>query len=161
MQENSFQVQKGYPIGCCGLSQHKQRRKQYDNRIWVIWFVIMFIVFLVNVPGKAISNKMRELEAEVRREAYNKQSKEQKPRTFSTNNGRTEVTIDENNLYSVDVYNFTTQERHHLTDETRKGLEVKINDMFKQMLDREEKAIEKERQEYNPRYRTSDYEQFN
>ena len=56
-----------------------------------IWFVIMFIVFLVNVPGKAISNKMRELEAEVRREAYNKQSKEQKPRTFSTNNGRTEV----------------------------------------------------------------------
>ena len=33
--------------------------------------------------------------------------------------------------------------------------------MFKQMLDREEKAIEKERQEYNPRYRTSDYEQFN
>lgn len=121
----------------------------------------MFIVFLVNVPGKAISNKMRELEAEVRREAYNKQSKEQKPRTFSTNNGRTEVTIDENNLYSVDVYNFTTQECHHLTDETRKGLEVKINDMFKQMLDREEKAIEKERQEYNPRYRTSDYEQFN
>lgn len=121
----------------------------------------MFIVFLVNVPGKAISNKMRELEAEIRREAYNKQSKEQKPRTFSTNNGRTEVTIDENNLYSVDVYNFTTQERHHLTDETRKGLEVKINDMFKQMLDREEKAIEKERQEYNPRYRTSDYEQFN
>lgn len=126
-----------------------------------IWFVIMFIAFLVNVPGKAISNKMRELEAEGRREAYNKQSKEQKPRTFSTNNGRTEVTIDENNLYSVDVYNFTTQERHHLTDETRKGLEVKINDMFKQMLDREEKAIEKERQEYNPRYRTSDYEQFN
>ena len=44
---------------------------------------------------------------------------------------------------------------------TRKGLEVKINDMFKQMLDREEKAIEKERQENNPRYRTSDYEQFN
>lgn len=35
MQENSFQVQKGYPIGCCELSQHKQRRKQYDNRIWV------------------------------------------------------------------------------------------------------------------------------
>ena len=72
-----------------------------------IWFVIVVIAFLVNVPGKAISNKMRELEAEVRREAYNKQSKEQKPRTFSTNNGRTEVTIDENNLYSVDVYNFT------------------------------------------------------
>ena len=42
-----------------------------------IWFVIVVIAFLVNVPGKAISKKMRELEAEGRREAYNKQSKEQ------------------------------------------------------------------------------------
>lgn len=126
-----------------------------------IWFVIVFIAILVNVPGKAISNSMREAEAAVRRGEYNKQSKEQKTRTFSSNNGRTEVTIDENNQFSVDVYNSTIKERHHLTDETRKGLEVKINDMFKQMQDREEKAIEKERQEYLPRYRTSDYEQFN
>ena len=126
-----------------------------------IWFVIVFIAILVNVPGKAISNSMREAEAAVRRGEYNKQSKEQKTRTFSSNNGRTEVTIDENNQFSVDVYNSTIKERHHLTDETRKGLEVKINDMFKQMLDREEKSIERERQEYIPRYRTSDYEQFN
>ena len=126
-----------------------------------IWFVIVFIAILVNVPGKAISNSMREAEAAVRRGEYNKQSKEQKTRTFSSNNGRTEVTIDENNQFSVDVYNSTIKERHHLTDETRKGLEVKINDMFKQMQDREEKAIEKKPQEYLPRYRTSDYEQFN
>ena len=104
---------------------------------------------------------MREAEAAVRRGEYNKQSKEQKTRTFSSNNGRTEVSIDENNQFSVDVYNSTIKERHHLTDETRKGLEVKINNMFKQILDREEKAIEKERREYIPRYRTSDYEQFN
>ena len=70
---------------------------------------------------------MREAEAAVRRGEYNKQSKEQKPRTFSSNNGRTEVTIDENNQFSVDVYNSTVRER----------------------------------QEYIPRYRTSDYEQFN
>ena len=129
--------------------------------ILFIWFTIYFIAFLVKVPGKAISNSMREAEAAVRRGEYNKHSKEQKPRTFSSNNGRTEVSIDENNQFSVDVYNSTIKERHHLTDETRKGLEVKINDLFKQMLDREEKAIEKEPQEYIPRYRTSDYEQFN
>ncbi len=127
----------------------------------LIWFVIVFIAFIVNVPGKAISNSMREAEAAVRREANNKHSQESKTRTFSSDNARTEVIIDENNQYSVDVYNFRIKERHHLTDETRKGLEVKINDMFKQMLDREEKSIERERQEYIPRYRTSDYEQFN
>lgn len=125
--------------------------------LFFIWFAVFFIAFLVKVPGKAISNKMREAEAAVRQDAKRKQSQEPKPRTFSPNNARTEVVIDENNQYAVDVYNFLTNERHHLTDETRKGLEVKINDMFKQMLDREEKAIEKERQEYIPRYRTSDY----
>lgn len=117
----------------------------------------MFVAFLAKEPGKAISNSMREAEAAVRQNAKRKQSQELKPRTFSTNNARGEVVMDENNQYAVDVYNLRTNERHHLTDETRKGLEVKINDMFKQMLDREEKAIEKERQEYIPRYRTSDY----
>ena len=129
--------------------------------ICFIWFTIFFIAFLVKVPGKAISNSMRETEATIRREGNNKKAKEQKKRTFSTNSIRTEVFKEANNLFAVDMYNFKTKERHHLTDETRKGLEVKINDMFKQMLDREEKAIEKERQEYIPRYRTSDYEKFN
>ena len=69
--------------------------------ICFIWFAIFFIAFLVKVPGKAISNSMREAEAAVRRGEYNKQSKEQKPRTFSSNNGRTEVTIDENNQLGI------------------------------------------------------------
>lgn len=41
-------------------------------------------------------------------------------------------------LFDVEVYNFITNERHTLKGPSRKGLEIKINQMFKEILEREE-----------------------
>lgn len=41
-------------------------------------------------------------------------------------------------LFDVEVYNFITNERHTFKGPSRKGLEIKINQMFKEMLEREE-----------------------
>ena len=108
-------------------------------------FIVVVLAFLKEEPGRALSNKCNDWTTPSSPKNSSKSQVKEKPRTFSNENGRTEVTLDANQLYTVEVYNFITNERHTLKDSSRKELEIKINQTFKEMLEREE-ALLKQRE---------------
>lgn len=109
--------------------------------------IVLVLVFLKEGLG-SVSSKLNDWTPPSPRTYSIESSDKEKPRTFSNENGRTEVSKDENQLYTVDVYNFITNERHTLKDPSRKGLEIKINQMFKEMLEREETLLAQRKQEF-------------
>ena len=109
-------------------------------------FIVVVLLFLKEGLG-SVSNKLHDWTPPSSRAYSTEFSDEERPRTFSNENGRTEVTIDENKLYTVEVYNRMTNERHTLKDSSRKELEIKINNTFKEMLEREEILLAQIKQE--------------
>lgn len=110
-------------------------------------FIVVVLLFLKEGLG-SVSNKLHDWTPPSSRAYSTESSDEEKPRTISNENGRTEVTKDENQQYTVEVYNFITHERHTLKDPSRKGLEIKINQMFKEMLEREEALLSQRKNDF-------------
>lgn len=77
--------------------------------------IVVVLVFLKEGLG-SVSSKLNDWTPPSPRTYSIESSDKEKPRTFSNENGRTEVSKDENQLYTVDVYNFITNERHTLKD---------------------------------------------
>lgn len=109
-------------------------------------FIVVVLIFLKEGLG-SVSNKLNGWTPPSSRAYSIESSDEERPRKFSNENGRTEVTKDEDDQYTVEVYNFITNEQHTLKDSSRKGLEIKINQMFKEMLEREEAFLVQRKQE--------------
>ena len=110
-------------------------------------FIVVVLIFLKEGLG-SVSNKLNDWTPPSSRANPTESSDEERPRKFSNENGRTEVTKDGDDQYTVEVYNFILNERHTLKDPSRKGLEIKINQMFKEMLEREEALLEQRKQDF-------------